>query len=99
MKSNKYTIYFGRDIVNNRAVADTGINYFLQEIVSPIFPSFPYQDAIGYWKGAAERSFILTIITDDNQVDDIRKIINWYKDEFNQDAVGLEISTVEFDLV
>jgi hypothetical protein len=101
MKKCKYVLYFGRDIVSNRAVSDEGIRAFLADVVSPIFPAFTYQDAAGYWKGKQERSFILTIITADDRVADFKniiKIIDWYKDEFTQESVGLETSMVEFDL-
>jgi len=83
-----YRGHFGRAIgTNGDSVSDEQLNDFLKEIVSTKFRGFSLMHLDGYWNGQADKSFVLEIITSEDNAPFITAIASAYCSLFSQDAV------------
>ena len=67
----------------------------IESIVGKKFDGFTLIPAIGYWKGEKEKSLIIVIVSDAEEVlirMKVNDIVNWLKNKNNQEQVMVEIS-------
>jgi hypothetical protein len=88
------TLYFGMSSLKG-PVTEGQWNRFLSEVVTPLFPDgLTVWDAKGQWRGkngkiGKEKTKVLLLIHPDSPQDDqdIQKIIDAYKKQFDQESV------------
>jgi hypothetical protein len=88
-------VYFGRNRPDRGTVADAEWQGFLDQVVTPRFPSgFTVVEATGQWKGQSgvverERSEIVTFLHPGGDADRraVEEVAGEYKRRFHQDAV------------
>ena len=86
---------FGRNIWDGDYVTDLDWQMFCEEVLDSHFDGYMVTDANGCWKSAHELTKQVSIETDDRQA--IDDVVQQYKEMFNQDAVGLDITpSMEF---
>jgi hypothetical protein len=96
----KVTFYLGADIQGTGYVTNNFFGLWLSTFAKS-FPGFTVTLGRGYWKGLSEDVRIVTAIVEDKQsnVDEMKRLAEVYKRFFNQDAIGLEMQQVRWELV
>jgi hypothetical protein len=76
-----YKIYCGRNapkISYNGLVTEEHFHNFLNATVKPHYDSFTITKAQGYWKGQLEETFIIEILTENDNYEIVKKIAESY---------------------
>jgi hypothetical protein len=93
-----FQLYLGRNIPNSDVVvSEDDIKNFLFDVVQPRFDGFTVQEALGFWKGTAEDTVILTISCKGCDQPKVAEVAQLYKELFRQESVGvLTLPAIEF---
>lgn len=83
-------LFLGRNIPTGDVVTEQQLGDFLRFVVQPRFDGFTIQEALGFWKGTAEETAILTICCEEYDLPKVAEIAQLYKETFTQDAVGMQ---------
>jgi hypothetical protein len=81
------------------SVNDEAWATFVATFIEKEYDGFTVEQAIGYWKGAQERSRVVTLVGDVPDDAKIGRIIAAYVDLFCQDAVLRVDKAMDFDFV
>ena len=85
----------GRNIGENGYVSDLDWELYCQEVLDANFEGYTVQDAMGSWKSMPEDSKV--VIIDTNNTELVKDCAQLYKEMYQQEAVGLNItSPMEF---
>ena len=96
-------IYFGRNLNNpyrQEELTNEEFNSFLQNEVVPLYEGFTINEAIGFWKGQQEKTFVIEILTN-HGIETERKIEHisrTYVSRYNQEAVMITRQEVKSTL-
>tara|TARA_R100001126_G_C4750605_1_gene112846 strand:- start:218 stop:502 length:285 start_codon:yes stop_codon:yes gene_type:complete len=85
MKS--YQVFLGTNKPSGGIVSTQEWLTFLKQ-VDAVFQSYTVETALGAWKGEREKTYILTVITD--EIKQLIRIAEDYKMIFNQDSVLIQ---------
>jgi hypothetical protein len=95
-------LFFGGNVGSRVGVSDSEFNRFVAREITSRFPDgLTVLDAFGQWRDpqrmtlAREASKVVVIAFSEGSADDgrLQKIIEAYKDRFNQKSVGILVST------
>jgi tRNA(Glu) U13 pseudouridine synthase TruD len=95
-------IYFGTDIKNKSVVSDKQFNSFLDTELANEVEGFSVSEITGYWKGTKEKTKVVSILhekNDVNYINVVNKVALKYKTKFEQDSVLItrqEPNSVDF---
>ena len=95
-------IYFGTDIKNKSVVSDEQFEKFLDDNLANEIEGFSVSEIIGYWKGTKEKTKVVSILHDKNDINCINvinKVALKYKTKFQQESVLItrhEPNSVDF---
>ena len=85
----------GRNIGEDGYVSDLDWELYCQEVLDANFEGYTVQDAMGSWKSMPEDSKV--VIIDTNNTELVKDCAQLYKEMYQQEAVGLNItSPMEF---
>ena len=85
----------GRNIGEDGYVSDLDWELYCQEVLDANFDGYTVQDAMGSWKSMPEDSKV--VIIDTNNTELVKDCAQLYKEMYQQEAVGLNItSPMEF---
>ena len=82
-------LYFGLSIPEGGKVTEAQWQSFVSDSISAKFDGFNVVDSLGYWKGKPERSKIVTIILNDEDMQKAEAIAHDYATKYHQDSVML----------
>jgi hypothetical protein len=93
-----FQLFLGRNIPNSDVVvSEDDIKDFLFDVVQPRFDGFTVQEALGFWKGTAEDTVILTISCKGCDQPKVAEVAQLYKQQFRQESVGvLTLPAIDF---
>ena len=86
-----YQVFLGTNKPSGGVVSTQEWLTFLKQ-VDAVFTGYTVETASGSWKGIKEKTFILTVITD--EIKQLIRIAEDYKSIFNQDSVLIQEQTV-----
>jgi hypothetical protein len=91
LASEAYSVqlYFGLSIPDGRVVTTKQWNDFVVSQIAPRFDGFNVMDSLGYWRGKAEQSKVVTIIMPKDQLPKAALIAKQYATLYHQDSVML----------
>ena len=93
-------LFFGLSLPEDGAVSLEQWQSFQQDVIATTFEGFNVVDSIGYYKGQAERSKIVTLIVKESEVHKAKEIAAIYAKKFNQDSVMLvKVPVLEWSFV
>ena len=98
MKGFKYNLYLGRAYPGGE-VTRGQFDRFIDQEVMPRFCGCTITDGLGYWKGASERCWVLTILDGAHLPGIIANIAKAYKTRFNQESVLIETIGNDIDFI
>lgn len=85
--SKTYQVFLGTNKPLGGVVSNQEWLTFLKQ-VDAVFTGYTVETATGSWKGIKEKTFILTVITD--EIKQLIRIAEDYKSIFNQDSVLIQ---------
>lgn len=96
-------IYCGRNLNNEfrqSPLTESEFDFFLQDVVVPLYDGFTIIPSQGFWKGKREEVFIIEIVTNCGweTEQNINTISAAYVSRYNQDAVMITQQEVEASL-
>ena len=86
-----YQVFLGTNKPSGGTVSTQEWLTFLKQVDS-VFTGYTVETALGSWKGEKEKTYILTVITD--EIKQLIRIAEDYKMIFNQDSVLIQEQTV-----
>jgi len=87
-------LFFGLSIPQGGAVSLYDWQVFLEQEIAKTFDGFNVVDSIGYYKGKPERSKIVTIVVDQDEMPKVVKLAGSYATKFHQESVMMVKSPV-----
>ncbi len=81
------------------SVDDEAWNWFVANYIVKEYDGFTVETAIGYWKGAQEKSRVVILVADEPDNEKIGRIIVAYVKAFCQDAVLRVDKVMKFSFV
>ncbi len=93
-------LFFGISIPDGSAVSLHDWNEFLSKDIATAFDGFNVVDSTGFYKGRAERSKIVTIIANEDEINKVKEIARKYAKKFKQDSVMMvKVPVNEWDFI
>ena len=86
-----YQVFLGTNKPTGGVVTIYEWSQFLKQ-VDAVFEGYTVETALGAWKGEREKTYILTVVTD--EIKQLIRIAEDYKSIFNQDSVLIQEQTV-----
>ena len=86
-----YQVFLGTNKPSGGVVSTQEWLTFLKQ-VDAVFEGYTVEPALGAWKGEREKTYILTVVTD--EIKQLIRIAEDYKSIFNQDSVLIQEQTV-----
>ncbi len=80
-------LFFGLSMPQGGAVSLYDWQLFLEEEIAATFDGFNVVDSIGFYKGKPERSKIVTIVLDQDEMPKVIKLGKSYATKFHQESV------------
>lgn len=80
-------LFFGLSLPQGGGVSYYDWQLFLEEEIAKTFDGFNVVDSIGFYKGKPERSKIVTIVLDQNEMPKVIKLGKVYAAKFHQESV------------
>jgi len=93
-------MFFGLSLPGGGAVSMAEWQNFQQNDIASTFDGFNVVDSTGYYKGVSERSKIVTIIVQSEDIPKAKALASRYARKFNQDSVMMvKIPVVEWSFI
>lgn len=93
-------MYFGLSLPKGHSVSLEEWKTFESQEITRFFDGFNVVDSVGYYKGRAERSKIVTIILTQKDIEKAKSLAKIYAKKFNQESVMIVIIPVaEWDFI
>jgi hypothetical protein len=80
-------LFFGLSLPSGGGVSLKQWEAFQSDVLAKTFDGFNVVDSTGFYKGEPERSKIVTILTNQKGMKDVKKVARQYATQFNQDSV------------
>jgi len=88
-------LFFGLSIPEGGKVSVQDWETFQKKVITKSFKGFNVVDSIGYYKGKAEPSKIVTLILDGNDLEKAEKVAKTYAKQFKQDSVMMVVVKID----
>ncbi|MCA3903603.1 DUF3574 domain-containing protein [Vibrio vulnificus] len=85
--SYSYKLYFGLSKPGGGAVSSKEWEQFQNETITKYFDGFNVADTVGFYKGESETSKVVTIISNQPELYNIRSLAKEYNSKFKQESV------------
>jgi len=93
-------LFFGLSIPDGNAISLNDWNEFLSKDIASAFDGFNVVDSTGFYKGRPERSKIVTIIVNEDEINKVKEIARKYAKKFKQDSVMMvKVPVYEWDFI
>jgi hypothetical protein len=94
-------IYCGRNIPGtNKTLTKAEFEFFVNDVIVPLYQGFTIIEATGFWNGKAEKTFIIEIFTNNELETDckVSQIAETYVSRYHQEAVAVTKQEIEVKL-
>ena len=80
-------LFFGLSMPEGNGVSLKQWQAFQKNVLGATFEGFNVVDSTGYYKGEPERSKIVTLVVNQSDMENVKKVASLYATQFNQDSV------------